>query len=41
MSVSTARGPEVAARVGRWLGVIVIVCFVPGLLSHWIQHPRW
>ncbi|WP_406238689.1 molybdopterin-dependent oxidoreductase [Nocardia sp. NBC_01009] len=36
---STARGPEVAARVGIALGAAVLVCFVTGLLSHWIQHP--
>ncbi|MFD4428659.1 molybdopterin-dependent oxidoreductase [Nocardia sp. NPDC058497] len=37
--LSTARGPQVAARVGIALGVAVLVCFVTGLLSHWIQHP--
>ncbi|MCX4094721.1 molybdopterin-dependent oxidoreductase [Nocardia sp. alder85J] len=39
------RGPEVAARVGIALGTAILVCFVTGLLSHWIQHPptwfRW
>ncbi|WP_019930744.1 molybdopterin-dependent oxidoreductase [Nocardia sp. BMG111209] len=43
--VSSARGPEVAARVGIALGVAILICFVTGLLSHWIQHPpqwfRW
>ncbi|MCX5043947.1 molybdopterin-dependent oxidoreductase [Aldersonia sp. NBC_00410] len=38
-AVSTARGPEVASRVGLVLGVAVAICFVTGLLSHWIQHP--
>jgi DMSO/TMAO reductase YedYZ molybdopterin-dependent catalytic subunit len=39
------RGPEVAARVGIALGVAILLCFVTGLLSHWIQSPpgwfRW
>lgn len=39
------RGPEVAARVGRWLGAAIVLCFLTGLLSHLIQHPpgwfRW
>ncbi|MFG1795525.1 molybdopterin-dependent oxidoreductase [Nocardia sp. NPDC049149] len=37
--VSTARGPEVASRVGIVLGVAILICFCTGLLSHWIQHP--
>ncbi|WP_446223071.1 molybdopterin-dependent oxidoreductase [Nocardia sp. IBHARD005] len=45
LRVSSARGPQVAARVGIALGAAVLVCFVTGLLSHWIQHPpdwfRW
>ncbi|MBH0778417.1 molybdopterin-dependent oxidoreductase [Nocardia bovistercoris] len=36
---ASARGPEVAARVGVPLGIALLVCFVTGLLSHWIQHP--
>ncbi len=36
---SPARGPRAAARVGVALGVAIAVCFVTGLLSHWIQHP--
>ncbi|MGN2639419.1 molybdopterin-dependent oxidoreductase [Nocardia takedensis] len=36
---TTARGPEIAARVGIPLGAALLVCFVTGLLSHWIQHP--
>ncbi|HEY5855813.1 MAG TPA: molybdopterin-dependent oxidoreductase [Aldersonia sp.] len=37
--MSTVRGPEVASRVGVALGVAIAICFVTGLLSHWIQHP--
>ncbi|WP_406271505.1 molybdopterin-dependent oxidoreductase [Nocardia sp. NBC_00881] len=37
--VSPARSPAVAARVGIALGAAITVCFVTGLLSHWIQHP--
>ncbi|MFD6156806.1 molybdopterin-dependent oxidoreductase [Nocardia sp. NPDC060256] len=37
--VSDARGPEVASRVGLALGTAILVCFITGLLSHWIQHP--
>lgn len=37
--ISPARGPGVAARVGIALGVALTVCFVTGLISHWIQHP--
>ncbi|RDI67870.1 molybdopterin-dependent oxidoreductase [Nocardia pseudobrasiliensis] len=36
---SPARGPRAAARVGAALGAAIAVCFVTGLLSHWIQHP--
>ncbi|UGT61946.1 molybdopterin-dependent oxidoreductase [Nocardia asteroides] len=36
---SPARGAEIAARAGIPLGVAILVCFVTGLLSHWIQHP--
>ncbi|WP_051407530.1 molybdopterin-dependent oxidoreductase [Nocardia sp. CNY236] len=35
----SARGPEVASRVGSVLGIAITVCFVTGLISHWIQHP--
>ncbi|MFG2051496.1 molybdopterin-dependent oxidoreductase [Micromonospora sp. NPDC048935] len=31
--------PLVAARLGLWLGVAFGLCFVTGLLSHYIQHP--
>ncbi|WP_157555449.1 molybdopterin-dependent oxidoreductase [Nocardia crassostreae] len=37
--VSPARGPAVAARVGIALGIAIAICFVTGLISHWIQHP--
>ncbi|MGW5388255.1 molybdopterin-dependent oxidoreductase [Nocardia sp. NPDC003963] len=41
----SGRGPDVAARVGLWLGVAIALCFLTGLLSHLIQHPpgwfRW
>ncbi|WP_051498945.1 molybdopterin-dependent oxidoreductase [Nocardia sp. BMG51109] len=37
--ISPARSAAVAARVGIALGVAVAVCFVTGLISHWIQHP--
>ncbi len=36
---SSARGPQVASRVGIALGAAVLICFGTGLLSHWIQHP--
>ncbi|BBY87232.1 sulfite oxidase-like oxidoreductase [Mycolicibacterium tokaiense] len=38
--MNTVRGPAITARVGRWLGICVGVCFVTGLLSHLIQHPQ-
>jgi DMSO/TMAO reductase YedYZ molybdopterin-dependent catalytic subunit len=34
------RGTAVTARVGRWLGLAVAVCFLTGLFSHFIQHPQ-
>ena len=40
MRTAAARGPAVTARVGVALGVAVAVCFVTGLLSHFIQHPQ-
>ncbi|WP_020104938.1 molybdopterin-dependent oxidoreductase [Nocardia sp. 348MFTsu5.1] len=33
------RSPRLVARVGMLLGLCITVCFVTGLLSHWIQHP--
>jgi len=37
--MTTARGTAVTARVGMALGVTVTICFVTGLISHFIQHP--
>jgi DMSO/TMAO reductase YedYZ molybdopterin-dependent catalytic subunit len=37
--ISPARSTAVAARVGILLGVAVTICFLTGLISHWIQHP--
>jgi hypothetical protein len=34
------RGTAVTARVGVALGLAVAVCFVTGLISHFIQHPQ-
>ncbi|MEV0761815.1 molybdopterin-dependent oxidoreductase [Nocardia sp. NPDC050435] len=43
--ISPDRSPAVAARIGIALGIAVTICFVTGLLSHWIQQPpgwfRW
>jgi hypothetical protein len=36
---SRLRSPAVAARVGVWLGVSFILCFLTGLVSHWAQLP--
>ncbi|ANE82287.1 molybdopterin-binding protein [Mycobacterium adipatum] len=38
--MTTLRGTAVTARVGVALGLAVAVCFVTGLLSHFIQHPQ-
>ncbi len=40
MKTATLRGTAVTARVGLALGVAVAVCFVTGLISHFIQHPQ-
>ena len=40
MKTATLRGTAVTARVGLWLGVAVAVCFLTGLISHFIQHPQ-
>ena len=34
---SRLRSPAVAARVGLWLGICFVVCFVTGLISHYAQ----
>ena len=39
-TITTLRGTAVTARVGLALGVAVAVCFVTGLISHFIQHPQ-
>ncbi|MFI5820532.1 molybdopterin-dependent oxidoreductase [Streptomyces rishiriensis] len=31
--------PRTATSIGRWLGVAFAVCFVTGLISHFMQHP--
>ncbi|OZM73480.1 molybdopterin-binding protein [Amycolatopsis antarctica] len=36
---SLAHDERVTARIGRWLGIAFTVCFVTGLISHFIQHP--
>src|SRR6476620_5401907 len=40
MTTTALRGTAVTARVGLALGVAVAVCFVTGLISHFIQHPQ-
>ena len=40
MKTSPLRGTPVTARVGIALGVAVAVCFLTGLISHFIQHPQ-
>lgn len=34
------RSTAVTTRVGMVLGVAVVICFLTGLLSHFIQHPQ-
>jgi hypothetical protein len=34
-----AHDRTVTSRIGLWLGIAFTVCFVTGLLSHFIQHP--
>ena len=39
---SRLRGPEIAARVGLWLGICFFTAFVTGLMSHYAQDtPAW
>ena len=38
--MTALRGTAVTARVGSWLGIAITVCFVTGLISHFIQHPQ-
>ncbi|MCX5015976.1 molybdopterin-dependent oxidoreductase [Streptomyces sp. NBC_00555] len=28
-----------ATAIGRWLAAAVVVCFLTGVISHWLQHP--
>jgi DMSO/TMAO reductase YedYZ molybdopterin-dependent catalytic subunit len=37
---SPLRGTAITARVGAVLGAAIGICFVTGLLSHFIQHPQ-
>jgi DMSO/TMAO reductase YedYZ molybdopterin-dependent catalytic subunit len=36
---SAAHNEKATARVGLWLGIAFLTCFVTGLISHAIQHP--
>ncbi|MGA9749987.1 MAG: molybdopterin-dependent oxidoreductase [Nocardioides sp.] len=36
---SHQRDPQVAARVGMWLGICFGIAFLTGLYSHWLQSP--
>ena len=36
---SPAHHEKVTARLGLWLGIAFLLCFLTGLLSHLIQHP--
>jgi hypothetical protein len=36
---SRLHDPQVAARVGAWLGICFLVCFATGLVSHLAQQP--
>lgn len=39
---SAAHSEKVTARIGLWLGIAFTLCFVTGLLSHFIQRgPAW
>lgn len=39
---SRLRGPEIAARVGVWLGICFGLAFITGLISHYAQTtPSW
>jgi DMSO/TMAO reductase YedYZ molybdopterin-dependent catalytic subunit len=40
MKPSPLRSTAVTARVGLALGVAIAVCFLTGLISHFIQHPQ-
>ncbi|MFF1542639.1 molybdopterin-dependent oxidoreductase [Streptomyces sp. NPDC058291] len=36
---SRLHDPRTATSIGRWLGAAFAVCFVTGLISHYLQHP--
>jgi hypothetical protein len=36
---SLVHDPRVTSRVGTWLGIAFTICFVTGVISHFIQHP--
>ena len=36
---SLVHDPRVTSRVGAWLGIAFTICFVTGVISHFIQHP--
>jgi hypothetical protein len=36
---SLAHDPKVTSRIGGWLGIAFTICFVTGVISHFIQHP--
>jgi hypothetical protein len=38
---SRLRSPEVAARIGIWLGICFGLAFLTGLVSHAAQEPTW
>lgn len=40
VSTTPLRGTAITVRVGIALGVAVAVCFITGLISHFIQHPQ-
>ena len=36
---SRLHDPRVASLLGIWLGIAFGVCFLTGLVSHFMQHP--
>jgi DMSO/TMAO reductase YedYZ molybdopterin-dependent catalytic subunit len=36
---SAAHNEKATARIGLWLGIAFLTCFITGLISHAIQHP--
>ena len=37
---TSLRGTAITARVGVALGIAITICFLTGLISHFIQHPQ-